>query len=138
MDPKELALLRSKAKAERDQGVLAVEEKYKDRLHSLQVTWDLANENGSMPPAATPQRGRPATADGPVGRVREACKALRANFTVQDALVSVNARGAALSAKQVSSAMSKLIDSGEIRITTKRTGKTPAIYEATVQGVNIK
>jgi len=133
MEQQEYDSLMKRAKAERDREVQVAEQKYRELTRSFQVTWEFANGNGRVAATqvAARGRGRPGAKGGPMALAREACRALSANYTAGKVLAYVvehhpNAR---VNAKIISSALSKLVQAGEIRITKPRTGNTPAEYE---------
>jgi hypothetical protein len=144
MQREEIDLLIQEAKAEREESVRAAEEKYKQQLRSLEMTWEMASKRKKtvelrpavQPPLqagrgrTTPQLGRPSE-NGPVAITRQACHALPTGYTLEDVVSSIKDRNpnADLTRKQISSALSKLVQAGEIRIISPRIGNRPGHYE---------
>jgi hypothetical protein len=132
MDRKELDSLKEKAKAERDREKQAAEQKYQDRLRGIELTWELASGNGHSAQSPSVSRGRPGTEGGPMAITWDACVSLSSGYSIADIEAYVVAHHAsAINRKQISSALSKLVESGKIKIIKKRTGNTPALYETT-------
>lgn len=144
MERQEIDLLLKKAKTEWE----AATQKYHDRVHSLEVAWEFASENGeaahqaaSHPQPVAPtrpaaNRGRPADADGPMPLTREACRTLLSGYTIGDVqkYLAAHHPTASIARKQISSALSKLIKSGEIKISKDRKGNAAARYQTIIGG----
>lgn len=131
MDRKEFDHLSRKARAERDKAISEVEQKYQERLRGLQITWELASTGEKKDAGPFTRRAAPTAEEGPIAFVRAAVPLLSSGFTRNDVAryIATHHGGAAVTAKQVSSALYKLMRNGEVRMLGERRGNAAARYE---------